>query len=93
MAHLFLVVGDFQVTLVENTLTAEEQELVEEGQEEPGDHILIVRETADKEQAEKRVGEVEGLDLVTAWLSLESKLETELSRGLWARAFDGKFMP
>lgn len=94
MASLFLSVGDFQLTVVESTLLPEERDTAEwQGADEPGDHLITVWEHGTRSRITTRVGEARALEVVGAWLKLETPSETEEDRRIAAKYFGDRFLP
>lgn len=66
MAHLFLTVGDCQITVVQNDPTVDEV----------ANHLVTAWEyKGDSPLVQLRMGEAEALALIGAWMTLESPVE------------------
>lgn len=94
MAHIYVCVGDFVVTVQENTPLPEERKAAEEqGIAELGDHVVTCWEHGTAERASIRLGEADAVTLVGAWCTLESDVEHPGARELVERHFGKWAMP
>lgn len=80
MAHLFLSVADFQLTIVQNDPLPKEREEAEHNGTEAPDHVLTVWEHGTPNRLSVRLGEVEALEVVGLWMALETPSEPPSAR-------------